>query len=121
MRRRQTPAERFVWNLVRRRQMLGLKFRRQHRIGPFVVDFYCAELRLVLELDGPVHAERRAYDLERTTWLRERGYQVCHIPNAMVSEDALRNLIVETTGYRRDTEPGSESPPSPRSGEGDRG
>ena len=57
LRKRLTPAERILWRLLRDRRLKGLKFRRQFPIGPFVVDFCCYELRLVIELDGEVHAE----------------------------------------------------------------
>ena len=55
MRRKATPAEAFAWELFRDRRFLGLKFRRQHQIGSYVVDLYCHERKLVVELDGPIH------------------------------------------------------------------
>jgi len=70
-----TLAERRAWDLLRDRRMLGLKFRRQHAIDGFIVDFYCSEQRLVIEIDGPVHDGVRAleYDRARTAWLATRG------------------------------------------------
>jgi very-short-patch-repair endonuclease len=67
--------------------MEGLKFRRQHAIGRFIVDFFCAELRLVMELDGGVHtgAERAEYDLARTAWLEAHGYRVVRLRNEDVT------------------------------------
>ena len=108
LRRNATAGERHVWELVRNRRMLGLKFRRQHPIGRFVVDFYCAEHRLVVELDGPTHEMNRAYDRERDKWLEAGGYRVLRVPTEAVSEDLLRRWIGMTI----------EPPPSPRSGEG---
>ena len=72
-----TPPEAKVWNGVRNRQ-LGFKIRRQHAIGRFIVDFYCAEARLAIEIDGDTHAARdqAIYDSARTSWLRERGHKV---------------------------------------------
>ena len=72
-----TPPEAKVWDAVRNRQ-LGFKVRRQHAIGRFIVDFYCAEARLVIEIDGDTHvaADQAAYDEARTAWLEERGYKV---------------------------------------------
>lgn len=55
LRRAMTPAERLFWELVRDRRMFGCKFRRQHRIGGWVVDFACVSKRLIVELDGGVH------------------------------------------------------------------
>ena len=73
LRQPQTPAEEKLWMHVRSRQLGGFKFRRQHPIGPFIVDFYCAACRLVVEIDGESHAEQVEYDLARTAWLNETG------------------------------------------------
>jgi very-short-patch-repair endonuclease len=72
-----TPAEAKVWQAVRNRQ-IGFKIRRQHPIGRFIADFYCAEAMLVIEIDGDVHADpdQAAYDKARAGWLEERGYCV---------------------------------------------
>ena len=95
LRRKQTAAERIAWSLLRRRRMLGLKFRRQHPVAGFVLDFYCAELRLAIELDGCVHddPQQRARDAERTRRLEALRIQVVRIPNSRVSEANLRHLI----------------------------
>src|SRR2546429_1333454 len=76
LRRELTIAERKVWQMLRNRRMLGLKFRRQHVIAGFIVDFYCAELRLVLEIDGSGHSggAQSDYDAARTANLEARGY-----------------------------------------------
>ena len=68
-----TPTESKIWQAVRARQ-LGFKIRRQHPIGKFIVDSYCAEANLVIEIDGDSHAppEQADYDAERTRWLEER-------------------------------------------------
>jgi very-short-patch-repair endonuclease len=78
-----TPAERFVWDRIRYRQIGGFKFRRQHPLGPFIVDFVCLERKLVLELDGGQHAEpeKAEYDARRTAWLKEEGYRVYRLWN----------------------------------------
>jgi len=70
-----TSAERTLWHLLRRDQ-LNLHFRRQHPIGPFVLDFYCAKAKLCVEIDGPVHAERQDYDRRRSEWLAKEGIRV---------------------------------------------
>ena len=81
MRSNPTSAERLVWSWVRNRGMLGLKFRRQHIVDGFIVDFYCAELSLVLELDGPHHRNesQTEYDRARTDRLRLNGCQVVRL------------------------------------------
>jgi len=93
--------------------MFGLKFRRQHVIAGFVVDFSCAELRLVLELDGPGHTDaiQRDYDATRTAHLESRGLHVIRLKNDAAREAALRSLLEDLT--RRS--------PSPQRGEGVRG
>ena len=106
-------AERRAWDLLRNRRMLGLKFRRQHVIAGFIVDFYCAELRLVLEIDGGGHSSgvQSDYDDARTAHLESRGLRVIRIPNDALQEDSLKRLLQDLP--RRS--------PSPRSGEGVRG
>ena len=83
MRQKPTPAEDFAWELFRDRRFLGLKFRRQHQIGNYIVDFYCHEKRLVVELDGPVHDsnERRTMDKNRDAFLDSLGLTVVRIRN----------------------------------------
>lgn len=80
-----TPAERRLWTRLRDRRLNGFKFRRQHPIGHYVVDFCCPECRLVVEVDGDVHAEQRARDEERTRWLERNGYCVLRFSNREVA------------------------------------
>ena len=110
LRRELTIAERKVWELLRNRRMLGYKFRRQHVIDGFIVDFYCRELKLVIELDGLGHTdpEHVDYDVARTAHLELKGLLVIRFRNDGVSEEKLRKLL-EDLSYRS---------PSPRSGEG---
>ena len=88
LRRRQTDAESAVWQLVRRRQ-LGVKFRRQHPIDPYVLDFYCHELRVAVEVDGGGHAraESRARDHERSAALEAQGIRVVRFTNVEVLQE----------------------------------
>ncbi len=86
LRRATTPAEQQLWEHLRNRKLGGLKFRRQHPIGRFIVDFYCAEHRLVIELDGPIHSRQSARDHARTAWLESRGYQELRFKNEQVNE-----------------------------------
>ena len=75
LRRATTEPERLLWSLLRR-NTLGLHFRRQHPIGPFVLDFYCAAEKLAVELDGPAHLDRADADARRTEWLASEGVRV---------------------------------------------
>lgn len=94
LRKRQTPAERAMWKILRDRRLRGLKFRRQFPIGPFVADFCCWELRLVVELDGEIHAEAQpaARDRERGAFLRGSGFTILRFPNARVFGDTAEVL-----------------------------
>jgi very-short-patch-repair endonuclease len=93
-----TPAEAKVWQEVRNRQ-LGFKIRRQHPIGRFIADFYCAEAMLVIEIDGDVHAhpDQAKYDAARTEWLEERGYRVLRFQAREVDKD-LRAVVEAICG-----------------------
>ena len=95
LRREATPAERHGWSLLRRRQILGLKFRRQHVLDGFILDFYCPVLRLVIELDGAGHREttQSEYDVARDTWLSARGRRVLRLRNSDLTRDRLEVLI----------------------------
>ena len=88
MRRPLTPAEARLWARVRNNQ-LGFKIRRQHTIGRFIADFYCARARLVIEIDGGSHAEpdQAGYDAARTAWLRAKGYRVIRFQNDEVRRE----------------------------------
>ncbi|MGA8032980.1 MAG: DUF559 domain-containing protein [Casimicrobiaceae bacterium] len=76
LRRESTDAEQRLWWLLRDRRLAGHKFRRQHSIGPYFADLACVERRIIIELDGGQHVERRAYDDRRSTWLEGRGWRV---------------------------------------------
>lgn len=86
LRKRLTPAEKILWRLLRDRRLRDLKFRRQFPIGPFVADFCCYELRLVIELDGGIHAEAQpaARDRERDAYIRGLGFTILRFPNQWV-------------------------------------
>ncbi len=82
MRHVRTPAEATLWRALRNRQT-GFKFRRQHPIYRFIIDFYCAEAKLLIEVDGESHLEtdQAAYDNARTEYLEDFGYKVIRFTN----------------------------------------
>ncbi len=88
LRHASTPAEHRLWSIVRNGRLDGLKIRRQHSIGPYVVDFYCELASLAIELDGSVHDDpaRAAYDTERERWLTRQGVRVLRFANRDVME-----------------------------------
>jgi very-short-patch-repair endonuclease len=89
-----THAERVLWQRVRRRQLAGFKFRRQHSVGPYICDFACLEASIVVELDGSQHAEQCDYDRRRDMFLRSRGFRVLRFWNSDVL--ARTEIILET-------------------------
>jgi very-short-patch-repair endonuclease len=97
MRHPQTPAEATLWRALRNRHP-GYKFRRQHPIDRFIIDFYCAEAKLCIELDGASHAEpeQQAYDIARTQYLAALGYQVVRFTNHAVRYN-LQAAVAEIT------------------------
>jgi len=84
MRRNPTPAEKKLWQHLRRRQLLGYKFRRQHAIDRFIVDFYCQEAKLVVEVDGPIHQYTPQEDAIRREFLESLGLRVIRFTNEQV-------------------------------------
>jgi phosphoribosylformylglycinamidine synthase len=87
LRKNPTPAESALWGALRGQKLDGLKFRRQHPIGAFVVDFCCTSHQLIVELDGGIHDEQIEYDLERTNLIQARGYRVIRFRNELVFTD----------------------------------
>jgi very-short-patch-repair endonuclease len=94
LRRAQTDPERLLWSRLRRRQLAGFKFRRQHQIGLYICDFTSLDGRLIVELDGGQHAEHMGYDRRRDDFLRSAGYRVLRFWNIDVVERL--DDIVET-------------------------
>ena len=86
LRQNETKAEKIVWHLLRNRGFLGLKFRRQHQIGLYIADFYCDELKLILELDGSIHLkkEQKEKDKLRDEYFKSEGFIVFRFKNNIV-------------------------------------
>lgn len=87
LRRNPTPAEQRLWTILRNQKIDGVRFRRQHAIGNFIVDFCAPRQKLVIELDGSQHLEQHEYDDERTTFLQAQGYQVLRFWNTDMMKD----------------------------------
>ena len=87
-----TKAEYVLWQELRKNK-LGYKFRRQVSIDSFVVDFYCHELKCIIELDGPIHDEQKIYDKRREDFLKGKGYKVVRFKNDQVLFD--RDKVME--------------------------
>jgi very-short-patch-repair endonuclease len=96
-----------VWQWLRDRQVLGQKFRREHPVPPYTVDFFCVELGLVIEIDGQPHLtpEGIAHDRVRDRFLKSQGYKILRIPGYEILRDSqsVRNRIV---GFIKDASEG---------------
>ena len=90
LRKRLTLSERRLWNWLRGRTFGGVKFRRQVPIGRYVIDFYCPELKLAIEIDGRHHETEwmSEYDGKRAAYLRSRGVEVVRITNEQIAKDS---------------------------------
>jgi len=86
LRREATPAERILWGCLRGRRFARFKFRRQHPLGPYILDFYCAALHLCVELDGETHVGKEAKDEARQRWIEGQGVKVLRFWNPDVYE-----------------------------------
>ena len=97
LRKRMTNAELILWSRLRKRQMDGHHIRRQHPIGPYIADFACRPLKLVIEVDGDTHTDA-AYDARRTEFMQRQGWQVLRVFNVDVFENL--NGVLELIGSR---------------------
>ena len=96
LRQHQTEAENRIWRHLRNRGLAGYKFRRQYPIGPYIADFACLEIGLVVEIDGGQHAERADDDAKRTKFIEAQGYKVLRFWNHDVlrETEAVLNVIL---------------------------
>lgn len=105
MRSNPTPAEAKLWQRLRRRQLEGYKFRRQHVIAGYVVDFYCPTLQLAVEVDGPIHQYRRRQDQRRSQILSEWGVKILRFSSEAVMNE-IEQVVVSLQDFiqKQDTD-----------------
>ncbi|MBF0309479.1 MAG: endonuclease domain-containing protein [Magnetococcales bacterium] len=106
LRKNSTDAEILLWRLLRGRQIAEVKFRRQYPIPPYVLDFYCHELHLAIELDGGQHLERQQHDLSREAFLKERGVRILRYWNNQLlqeTEAVLEAIYREVMSLKADS------------------
>lgn len=122
MRVHMTDAEALLWKLLRNRRIANAKFRRQHPMGRYILDFYCDEKKLAIELDGSQHMDAADYDQKRDGWLRAEGVRSLRFWNNQIlseTEAVLENIYMELMEV---APAGSLTPdPSPASGRGEQG
>jgi very-short-patch-repair endonuclease len=107
-----TPTEAQLWAALRNRQLSRAKFRRQQQIGPFIVDFFCPEHRLIVEVDGTIHETQREHDEERQRMLESCGYHLIRVSAHAIITD-LSNVLASIARYLD-----LSRSPSPLDGEG---
>ena len=109
LRQKLTPAEAILWEALRERKLEGLKFRCQHPIGRFIVDFYCPSLKLIIEIDGEIHIQQQNHDQARTDQLQDFGYSVLRFTNDEVINDLPKvlNRIIQPVQIQFPPELGS--------------
>jgi len=97
LRQTMTEAEMKLWSKIRRKQFANLRFRRQHPVGRYIADFYCHDCKLIIELDGDIHNERKEYDENRDNYLKAGGYTVLRFSNEEIenSLDTVLESILE--------------------------
>ncbi|MFA7262269.1 MAG: DUF559 domain-containing protein [Caulobacter sp.] len=105
LRRQMSLPEVLLWRQLRARRLEGLRFRRQHPLGPFILDFFCAEAKLAVEVDGANHhvGDRPKQDAYRDRWLADRGIHTLRLPASLVLKDlnaALHTILHEIGGRR---------------------
>ena len=95
LRNNPTKAEYLLWYYLGRKQMKGFRFRRQQKIGHYIVDFVCYKKKLIVELDGGQHATQTVYDSERTRWLESQGFKVLRFWNnqVLVNTEVVLDVI----------------------------
>jgi very-short-patch-repair endonuclease len=102
LRRELTPAEQKLWAYLRGNKLNGVSFRRQHALGPYIVDFCAIKAKLIIELDGSQHLEQEECDRERTDYLESHGYKVIRFWNNDVMNDIQGVLRVIDSTLRSD-------------------
>ena len=108
-----TDAERQLWYHTRDRQLGGFKFRRQHPVGPFIVDFVCPEKMIIIEVDGGHHDENRELDTQRSEYLNKLGYKVFRFWNNEVLQEteAVLSAILGILTNGKQNSPSPRPPP----------
>jgi very-short-patch-repair endonuclease len=111
LRAEMSDAEKRLWQYLRRRQVGAYRFRRQHPLGPYIVDFICLEARLVVELDGGQHVERAEYDRQRSTWLEQKGFRVLRFWNdEVLTQTGAVLLAIDRVLHGKAQPPSQPSP-----------
>jgi very-short-patch-repair endonuclease len=115
-----TLPEVLLWQALRSRRLAGLRFRRQHPIGPYILDFYCTSTRLAVEIDGSVHdsAEQIRHDERRSAWLASRNIKVVRIAAAGILKRESLEFVLQAIEQAAAPSTAFGGPPPPLRGGG---
>ena len=102
LRKNLTPEEQKLWAFLRNHQVLGIGFRRQHAIGPYVVDFCAPSEKLIIEVDGSQHLDLSDYEIDRSQFLSASGYHVLRFWNSDITND-VQSVIIKITQTIQDS------------------
>jgi len=94
LRKRLTVQEEKLWKMIKNRQLQGKHFRKQHPYGIYILDFYCFEASLAIEVDGEIHISREEYDNERTEYLESTGLKIIRFTNEDIEQRIDRVLLI---------------------------
>jgi cyclase len=104
LRRNRTEAENILWENIRHKKLNGLKFRRQHPIGDYIIDFYCHDKKLGIEVDGEIHQkkEHKMNDLQRTSELNQLGIQIIRFTNNEILDEMkmVKKKILDSIKFK---------------------
>lgn len=116
MRNKPTKAEKMLWNVLSNKGLEGFKFRRQHIIGKYIVDFVCLQKRLIIEVDGSIHQlpQQIKHDKLRTEWLESKGFKVIRFTNGQILKDLFHSIEI----IRNELSATTETPPLGAGGAG---
>ncbi len=98
LRKSMTEAEKILWSYIRNRKLNGMYFRRQHPYGIYILDFYCFQANLAIEIDGKIHLKHHDYDHERTNYLESSGLKVIRFNNRDI-ENRIESVLDEISSY----------------------
>jgi very-short-patch-repair endonuclease len=107
LRKNMTIPEKLLWEKLKGKQLYGLRFRRQHPIDMFIADFYCHEVRLVVEIDGEIHNQQEEYDDARSAEMGKFGIKIIRFNNSEVENDIVKVI----TGIKSIVNKRLKSPP----------
>jgi very-short-patch-repair endonuclease len=110
LRQRATPSEQVLWAELRADRFRAYRFRRQHPIGPYIVDFFSSRAALIVEIDGPIHDSQVEYDVDRQAELEGVGYRVLRVTGEQVMRDLSTVLGLIEHAVRESPHPPTPSP-----------